>query len=361
MIAGVADAEAYLHERLGNYEAALALHIAHLDSTNKQLESVVLSGQLPLLQLPTWAAAVGTQNGYGTLGHSSSSSKSWSSDATDASGREYAGALCGLGAGVGELCKALLRLQQQHHHNQQQQQEAGQEGHSGKSNSSREGLHHPEQQQHDDGQQQQQEAHACGAVAAAVAGWLLQQLEGASGGASGSCAAHRNNYTRSPSGRRNTAMQQQHPKGLGHSSSSKKPGGYARLIAVGQRHSKMPKPMALKPLRTLQKSAVPGATAAGGVGVGGGGGSIADPSGAKPSHSALAASFMEQQLLGAVRLCHVGWLVSLSPHTQLKGVMDGVGGEVAAAGDAAGGGGGSGSSSRSSGLMMSPPAAAGEV
>ena len=55
MIAGVEDVEAYLHERLGNYEVALALHIAHWTQLISSW-NVVLSGQLPLLQLPATTA-----------------------------------------------------------------------------------------------------------------------------------------------------------------------------------------------------------------------------------------------------------------------------------------------------------------
>jgi hypothetical protein len=381
-ITGVADAEAYLQERLGNYEAALALHLAHLDTTNKRLDAAVMSGQLPLLQLPPWAVALGTQHGYSTLANGTSSSSSRGTKEQETYGGAPDAAVEGLqtlGAGIGALCEALLRLQQQnyHHHHQQQQQSAGQEGRSTDGSSSLDNNNSNQQQQQ---QQQQQPSHACEAVAAAVAGWLLQQLQG------GSCrgnGAYRS-YTRSPSGLRNAAtrqqQQQQQAKGLGHSSSSssreKRVAGHAGLIAAGQKQRRaMTQSAGSEDQRThsglhrdasaSNGSATAGAAASAAAAAGCGGGiGGSNHSVVRVNQSALAASFMEQQLLGAVRLCHVGWVVSLSPHTQLKGAMDGAGAEGAAAAAAAVGGGGAGNGSSisgSNGLVLSPPAAAGEI
>jgi hypothetical protein len=50
--AGVADAEAFLHERLGDLEAALRLHMAAVEKTNSQLVTALASGRIPVLQLP---------------------------------------------------------------------------------------------------------------------------------------------------------------------------------------------------------------------------------------------------------------------------------------------------------------------
>ena len=126
--AGVTDAEAYLHERLGNYEAALALHIAHLDAAHKCLEGVVLSGQLPLLQLPTWAAPgpngrmvagirdSGTDGSNGKLLAPSTCHHGCGGGAVNEGEGEQWQSLTSLGAGLGLLCSALLyqRRQQQH-------------------------------------------------------------------------------------------------------------------------------------------------------------------------------------------------------------------------------------------------------
>jgi hypothetical protein len=50
--AGVADAEAFLHERLGDLEAALRLHMAAVDKTNSRLVTALTTGRIPVLQLP---------------------------------------------------------------------------------------------------------------------------------------------------------------------------------------------------------------------------------------------------------------------------------------------------------------------
>jgi hypothetical protein len=50
--AGVSDAEAFLHERLGDLEAALRLHMAAVEKTNSQLVTALMSGRIPVLQLP---------------------------------------------------------------------------------------------------------------------------------------------------------------------------------------------------------------------------------------------------------------------------------------------------------------------
>ncbi|GFR42939.1 hypothetical protein Agub_g3815, partial [Astrephomene gubernaculifera] len=45
--AGVLDAEAYLHERLGDLETALELHLADVERRNRELEAAVCSGAIP--------------------------------------------------------------------------------------------------------------------------------------------------------------------------------------------------------------------------------------------------------------------------------------------------------------------------
>jgi hypothetical protein len=49
---GVSDAEAFLHERLGDLEAALRLHMAAVEKSNSHLLTALMSGRIPVLQLP---------------------------------------------------------------------------------------------------------------------------------------------------------------------------------------------------------------------------------------------------------------------------------------------------------------------
>lgn len=49
---GVADAEAYLHERLGELEAALKLYLADVAHSSDIMEEALLSGRIPLIQTP---------------------------------------------------------------------------------------------------------------------------------------------------------------------------------------------------------------------------------------------------------------------------------------------------------------------
>lgn len=61
--AGVRDAETFLHERLGDLDAALRLYISSAQQANRQLQDAVLEGKVPLMQLPPGYCLPGWQEG----------------------------------------------------------------------------------------------------------------------------------------------------------------------------------------------------------------------------------------------------------------------------------------------------------
>jgi len=66
----VCDAEAFLHERLGDLDAALRLYISSAQQANRQLQDAVLAGKVPLMQLPPGYCLPGCQEGSRRSRHS---------------------------------------------------------------------------------------------------------------------------------------------------------------------------------------------------------------------------------------------------------------------------------------------------
>jgi hypothetical protein len=277
LVAGVADAEAYLHERLGNYEAALRLHLARAAAANAALEAALLGGQVALLELPAWSTGL-TWTMPPSPGRSpkpgAASALSSSMVGQHGPGSEAAAAalhtLEQLPYGLGALSDALRRIVAR---------QAGACTEPGTAH-----LHDLSPSPRGDDCSQQEQWHL---VVRTVATWLHQQLAPATSSSRKQPAHGRRGPTQA-GGRLEGQQQQQQVAAGGLPAATSHPKG---APAPSPRHRQV---MAAGSFARVEASTP-----------------------TSPSPAASAASFLIVQLMAGVRLSHQGWLVALSPRTQL--------------------------------------------
>jgi hypothetical protein len=300
LAAGVADAEAYLHERLGNYEAALRLHLARAAAANAALEAALLGGQVALVELPAWATGLawrtppspGRSPRPGAPGaHSSTTAGSHGpgSDTAAAAAATALHVLEQLPYGLGALSDTLRRIVAR-------QAGAGAEP----------GAHDHSASHGDADCSQQEQWHL---VVKTVATWLHQQLAPAATSSRKQPGHGRRGATHA--GSRSEGQQQQQQQ---------QAGGRLPGVSSYPKGAPLPSPRHRQVMPFSSFARVEASTPT------------------SPSPAASAASFLIVQLMAGVRLSHQGWLVALSPRTQLGSQSNSSGsshGQGAAPGSAA--------------------------